>query len=167
MLVEVDGCHVVRVVVFMLEDAVSGVICGNIGGVCVGWVATLMVLVVTVGVLVRSRFSIIVAMIVVLINTVHVFVRAGLGAVNSLEDSVLVEVDRCHVVRIIVFVLEDAVCGVIRGDIGRVRLLWVAALVILESAVGVLIGRYVSAIVVLAIKTISLDIIRVGVKVSS
>ena len=167
MLVEIDRCHVVRVVEFMLEDAVSGVIRGNIGGVSVGWVATLMVLVVTVGVLVRSRFSIIIAMIVVLINTVHVFVRAGLGAVNSLEDSVLVEVNGCHVVRIIVFVLEDAVCGVIRGDIGRVRLLWVAALVILESAVGVLIGRYVSAIVVLAIKTISLDIIRVGVKVSS
>ena len=105
-------------------------------------------------------------MIVVLIDTVHVFVRAGLGAIDGLEDSVLVEGHRRHVVRVIVFVLEDAVCGVIRGDIGRVRLLWVAALVILESAVGVLIGRYVSAIVVLAIKTISLDVVCVGIKVS-
>ena len=167
MLVEIDRCHVVRVVEFMLEDAVSGVIRGNIGGVSVGWVATLMVLVVTVGVLVRSRFSIIVAMIVVLINTVHVFVRAGLGAVNSLEDSVLVEVDRCHVVRVIVFVLEGAVCSQVRGDVGRVCLLWVAALMILELAMSVLIGCHVFAVIVLAIKVIGLDTISVGIKVSN
>lgn len=164
---EVDRCHVVRVVVFVLEDAMCGVIRSNIGGVCVGWVATLMILVVTMSVLVGSRISIKVVMIVVLIDTVHVFVRAGLGAVNSLEDSVLVEVDRCHVVCVIVFVLEDAVRGMIRGDIGGVRLLWVAALMILESAVRVLIGCHVSAIVVLAIKMTGLDIICIGVKVSS
>ena len=78
----------------------------------------------------------------------------------------LVEVDRRHVVRIVVFMLEDTVSGVIRGNIGGVCVSWVATLLILESAVSVLIGRHVSAIVVLAINTISLDTIRVRVKVS-
>ena len=75
------------------------------------------------------------------------------------------EVDRRYVVRVVVFMLEDAVSGVIRGNIGSMCVSWVATLLILESAVSVLIGRHVSAIVVLAINTISFDTIRVRVKV--
>ena len=126
-----------------------------------------MVLEVTVRVLVGSPVSINVVLVVVCIDTIHVFVRVGLGAVYSLEDSVLVEVDRCHVVRVIVFVLEGAVCSQVRGDVGRVCLLWVAALMILELAMSVLIGCHVFAVIVLAIKVIGLDTISVGIKVSN
>ena len=156
--------HVMSVIIFVLEDAVGCMVSCNVGGVSIGWVAALLVLVATVGVLVWGHISavvgaamssrVVMVQVILLTSSVgvcHVLVGARLWAVDGLEHGMLVEIDWGHVVSIVVFMLKDAMCGVIGSNVGSVSVGWVAALVVLVVAMSVLIGRHVSSIVVRAI----------------
>ena len=227
-LVEINRCHVMSIVIFVLEDAVGGMVSSNVGGVSIRGVLALVMLVVAVGVLVWGHIfavvgaamggvvsamrgivvgamggivgamrgivvatmrSIVVAAIgamvrvcmgaivgsvmgtidgvsmggivvvervLFLISAVHVLVGAGLWAIDGLEDGVLVEIDWSHVVSIVVFVLKDAVCRVIGGNVGCVSVCWVPALVVLVNAMSVLIRSHVLSIVVRAVGVVQI-----------
>ena len=164
-LVEGNHRHVMSIIIFVLEDAVGCIVSCNVGGVCVGWVAALLILVAAVGVLVWGHISavvgaamsgiVVMVVVILLISSVgvcpewHVLVGAGLWAIDGLEHSMLVVGDHGHVVSIAVFVLEDAMSGVISGNVGSMSVGWVAALVVLVAAMSVLIRRHVCSIVVL------------------
>ena len=156
--------HVVSIIIFVLEDAVGCMVSGNVGGVSVGWVAALLVLVAAVGVLVWGHIfavvgaaitSRVVMVVVILLSSSvgewHVLIGARLWAIDGLEHGMLVVGDHGHVMSIVVFVLEDAMSGVISGNVGSMSVGWVAALVVLVTAMSVLIRRHVSSIVVRAI----------------
>jgi len=130
MLVVVDRLNIVLIIESVVQGVMVLVLNFMRHLVLIRWIVALMILIMAVGVLIRSRIVIRIV-IVARVDVILVTVRMGIWAIVRVMDGMLVEVNRLDVMLIIEPVVQDVVVLMFEF-MGHLMLIsWIAAFMVL------------------------------------